>query len=160
MMYEVKGPNPDTVKMSSQNTKVETDVMVEIKDAENITIEEKSPETNQFEEIVSFLTKNKESRDEALDIILAFTTTMVNRKKFKNTDVVKTLLRLTSECIEDEPVTSKSFQCLINFSLDKTWVEKLVEINVSRRVFEYLMHNVKPSSGSIRTTNAQIIKVK
>ena len=61
------------------------------------------------EGIISFLTKNKESRDEALDIILAFTTTMVHRKKFKNTDVVKTLLRLTSECIEDEPVTSKSF---------------------------------------------------
>jgi hypothetical protein len=52
------------------------------------------------------------------------------------------------------------FQCLINFSLDKTWVERLVKLNVSRRVFEYLMHNVKPSSSSIRTANAEIVKVK
>jgi hypothetical protein len=39
-------------------------------------------------------------------------------------------------------------------------VEKLVELNVGRRVFEYLMHNVKPSSSSIRTVNAAIVKVK
>lgn len=53
--------------------------------------------------------KNKESRDAALDIILAFTTTMVNRRNFIPTDVDKQLLRLTSECIQDETVTSKAF---------------------------------------------------
>lgn len=49
---------------------------------------------------------------------------------------------------------------MINFALDRIWVEKLVELNVSRRVFEFLMHNVKPTSSSIRTVNAEIIKVK
>lgn len=79
---------------------------------------------------------------------------MVNRRKFLSTDVDKQLLRLTEQYIDDESVTSKAFQCLINFSLDKAWVERLINLNVARRVFEYLMHNVKPTSGSIRTTNA------
>lgn len=57
-------------------------------------------------------------------------------------------------------MTSKAFQCLINFSLDKAWVERLIELNVAGRIFEFLRHNVTPSSGSIQTTNAQIIKVK
>ena len=44
--------------------------------------------------------------------------------------------------------------------MDRSWVEKLVDLNASRKVFEYLMANVKPSSSSIRTVNAQIVKVK
>jgi len=44
--------------------------------------------------------------------------------------------------------------------LDKAWIEKLLELNVARRVFEFLMHNVKPSSSSIRTVNASIVKIK
>lgn len=122
-------------------------------------VEQENP-NNQYKEIVEYLTKNKESRDAALDIILSFTTTMVNRRNFIDTEVTKQLLRLTEECIDDESVTSKTFQCLINFALDKTWSQRLVDLNVSRRVFEFLMHNVKPTSSSIRTVNAEIIKVK
>lgn len=51
-------------------------------------VEETNP-SDQFKEIVSFLSANKESRDHALDIILAYTTTMVNRRNFLETDVDK-----------------------------------------------------------------------
>lgn len=95
-------------------------------------------------EIVSFLNKNKDSRDEAMTIILTYTTTMVNRRLFIDTDVDKQLLRLLEVLIEDEQVTAQVFQCLINFSLDKTWCQRLVDLNVAKLVFEFLMHNVKP----------------
>jgi hypothetical protein len=58
--------------------------------------EAKNTAENQFKEIVSFLAINKESRDEALTIVLQFTTTMVNRRNWIDTDVDKELLRLTS----------------------------------------------------------------
>lgn len=67
---------------------------------------------------------------------------------------------MTADYIEDEGIVAKVFQCLINFSLDKGWVERLVNLNVSRRVFEYLMSTVTPSSNSIRTANAAIVKTK
>lgn len=121
---------------------------------------EESNANDQFKEIVSFLGANKESRDQALDIILAYTTTMVNRRKFIETDVDKQLLRMTADYIQDEALLAKVFQCLINFSLDKGWVERLVGLNVARRVFEYFMQTVTPSSSSIRTANAEIVKVK
>jgi len=85
---------------------------------------------------------------------------MVDRRKWIETDVDKQLLRLTADCINDEVAVAKVFQCLINFSLDKSWIERLIELNVSRRVFEYLMHSVKPSSSSIRTANAEIVRIK
>jgi hypothetical protein len=71
-------------------------------------VEQENP-NNQYKEIVEYLTKNKESRDAALDIILSFTTTMVNRRNFIDTEVTKQLLRLTEECIDDESVTSKTY---------------------------------------------------
>lgn len=37
---------------------------------------------------------------------------------------------------------------------------KCVELNAARKVFEFLMHNVKPSSSSVRAMNAQIVKEK
>ena len=46
-------------------------------------------ETDQMQEIVSFLSTNREARNEALTIILSFTATEVNRRKFLNTDVIK-----------------------------------------------------------------------
>jgi hypothetical protein len=36
----------------------------------------------------------------------------------------------------------------------------MCDLNVSRRVFEFLCHNVKPTSSSVRSVNAQIVKVK
>jgi hypothetical protein len=66
-------------------------------------------ETEDMKEIVDFLSTNREARDEALTIILSFTATMVNRRKFLPTDVIKQLLRLIADCIDDEPITSKAF---------------------------------------------------
>ena len=64
---------------------------------------------DQMKEIVDFLSTNREARDEALSIILSFTATEVNRRKFLESDVIKQLLRLIADCIEDEPITSKAF---------------------------------------------------
>lgn len=48
----------------------------------------------------------------------------------------------------------------MNLANDKAWIESLCELNVARRIFEFLMHNVKPSASSIRTENATIVKVQ
>jgi hypothetical protein len=113
----------------------------------------------QMAEIVEFLDQ-KQARDQALDIILSFTKTMVNRRNFLKTDVIKKLLNLILEWREEEDVTSKCYQCLINFALDKSYITKCVENNAARKTFEFLMHNVKPTSSSIRTANATIAKEK
>lgn len=85
---------------------------------------------------------------------------MVNRRNFLKTDVIKKLLNLILEWREEEDVTSKCYQCLINFALDKSYITKCVENNAARKTFEFLMHNVKPTSSSIRTANATIAKEK
>ena len=46
-------------------------------------------EQNPMQEIVDFLSSNREARDEALKIILSFTATEVNRRQFIQTDVIK-----------------------------------------------------------------------
>jgi hypothetical protein len=85
---------------------------------------------------------------------------MVSRRNFLKTDVIKSLLNLTLEWREEEEISSKCFQILINFSIDKAYIAKCIEHNAARKVFEFLMHNVKPTSSSIRTINAQIVKEK
>lgn len=62
-----------------------------------------------MKEIVDFLDTTTEARNQALDIILSFTKTMVNRKNFAKTDVIKKLLNLILEFREEEDVTSKCF---------------------------------------------------
>ncbi len=62
----------------------------------------------QMAEIVEFLDQ-KQARDQALDIILSFTKTMVNRRNFLKTDVIKKLLNLILEWREEEDVTSKCY---------------------------------------------------
>lgn len=114
----------------------------------------------QMKEVVTFLYSNKEARDQALDIILNYTKTMAQRMAFQDTDVIKSLLRLVLECVSDEQTSAKLFQCLINFAIDKPFIQQCVELNAARRVFEFLMHNVKPSSSSIRTENATYTKEK
>jgi hypothetical protein len=47
---------------------------------------------------------------------------------------------------------------LINFALDKTFVAKCVEQNVARKTFEFLMHNVKPTSSNTKAANATVVK--
>jgi hypothetical protein len=66
-------------------------------------------ESDQFKEIVSYLSKNRESRVEALNIILSFSTTVENRQNWTNTDVIKELLRTVGDFIGDEKITSTAF---------------------------------------------------
>jgi hypothetical protein len=63
--------------------------------------------------VLSYLEK-KETRNQALDIILAYTTTKENRALFSGLDPCKLLLRMLPE----GDVTLKVAQCLINFSVD------------------------------------------
>lgn len=121
---------------------------------------DKKEQAEQFKEIVKFLGMNRESRDEALSIIMNYTATYEQRRLWVDTEVDKHLLRVISDCIEDEPITTKALESLINLSNDKNWVESLCTLNVGRRVFEFLMHNVKPSQTSVRTQNAEIVKVQ
>ena len=58
--------------------------------------------------------EKKETRNQALDIILAYTTSKENRALFSGLDPCKILLRLLPE----GEVTLKVAQCLINFSVD------------------------------------------
>lgn len=66
-------------------------------------------ETISMVEIVDFLSSNRETREEALKLILSFTATEVKRRGFLKTEVIKQLLRCISDYIEDEPITSKAF---------------------------------------------------
>jgi len=76
------------------------------------------------------------------------------------TDVGKELLRVIESCALDDEVCSKAMQCLINLTVSKTWIERLCDINVGRRIFSFLTQNVKPTSDSVRTNNAQLVKTK
>jgi len=121
---------------------------------------EQTQPNEQFKEIVTFLSMNRESRDEALNIILAFTADYEQRVQWHGTEVDKNLLRVLTDCADDEEITTKALQALVNFAQDKAWIESMCELNVARRIFEFLMHSVKPTSSSIRTENAQIVKVQ
>ena len=71
----------------------------------------------QIIEIIQFLLSNKkEARHQALDIILAYSSTTENRRLFKETDCCKELLRLLPEA--DEEAQLKIIKALINFSQD------------------------------------------
>lgn len=67
----------------------------------------------QIKAVLAFLDK-KETRGQALDIILAYSTTKENRQLFQGLDICKVLLRLLPE----GDASLKAVQCLINFSVD------------------------------------------
>lgn len=56
------------------------------------------------------------------------------------TEVCKQLLRL----VHQEECTQNVFKCLINLSQDEVFAKELSELNASRRVFDFLVDNVKP----------------
>ena len=55
---------------------------------------DKKEQTEQFKEIVKFLSANRESRDEALTIIMNFTANYEQRRLWVDTEVDKHLLRV------------------------------------------------------------------
>lgn len=92
----------------------------------------------QIKQVLTYLEK-KETRDQALDIILAYTTTKENRTLFAGLDPCKLLLRMLPE----GDVSLKVAQCLINFSVDTEYQIQLVSLNVGGRIFDFLRENVK-----------------
>ncbi len=92
----------------------------------------------QIKQVLSYLDK-KETRNQALDIILAYTTTKENRALFTGLDPCKQLLRM----LPDGDVSLKVAQCLINFSVDNEFQIQLVNLNVAGRIFDFLKENVK-----------------
>ena len=96
-----------------------------------------SEQQEQMKQVLSYLEK-KETRDHALDIILAYTTTKENRALFSGLNACKSLLRLLPE----GNVSHKVAQCLINFSVDSEYQSDLVKLNVAGRIFDFLKENV------------------
>jgi len=69
---------------------------------------ESAQPNEQFKEIVTYLGMNRESRDEALNIILAFTAEHEQRVQWHGTEVDKNLLRVLADCAGDEQITTKA----------------------------------------------------
>ena len=65
-------------------------------------------------DVVSFIAKSKEERNQALEITLAYSGTEENRNMFKGTEIIKQLLR----AIPEPDSTLSTLKCLIQFSQD------------------------------------------
>lgn len=98
-----------------------------------------SEQQEQLKAVIQYLAK-KETRGQALDIILAYTASKENRDLFQGLEVCKTLLRLLPE--DGAGVTQKVLQCLINFSTDADYVKELIKLNVAVRIFDFLKEHV------------------
>ena len=99
-------------------------------------------EKDEMGEVIQFL-ESKEARSKALEVILGYTSTAENREMFVGKELTKKLLRLV---IEPEMKTAEKtsvFQILINLVQDKVFIEECVEFGSSRKVFDFLMNNVK-----------------
>ena len=103
-----------------------------------------SEQQEQIKAVLEFLQK-QQTRQEALDIILAYSTTKENRALFSGLDTCTQLLRLLPE----GDVSHKVVQCLINFSVDTEYQRELVNLNVAGRVFDFLKDNVKMDMKSL-----------
>mmetsp|Transcript_3751 Transcript_3751/g.6398 ORF Transcript_3751/g.6398 Transcript_3751/m.6398 type:complete len:100 (+) Transcript_3751:78-377(+) len=99
-----------------------------------------------MKQVLEYFTGNMEARATALDIVLAYSSTVENRRLFESTNVCKELLRLLPEQDPDSKtrqITLKSLKCLINLSSDKGFVKDLCELNASKRIYDVLKENVK-----------------
>lgn len=97
---------------------------------------------------------------EALNIIMSFTAEEEHRRLWLPTDIDKQLLRVIADLKHDDEVCLKALQACVNLALDKVWVDRFCDLNVARRIFEYLMASVKPDQSSVRTDNAELKKVQ
>lgn len=101
---------------------------------------ESSSDQEQIKAVLQYLQK-KETRIQALDIVLAYTATKDNRALFTGLDICKILLRLLPE--EGAGVAQKVAQCLINFSTDPDYQKDLIKLNVGGRIFDFLKDHVQ-----------------
>ena len=88
------------------------------------------------------------SRGPALEIILPYTGTVQSRQLFIGLNLCKALLRVIADEALPVPQQISVFKILINVVQDKTFIEECITLNSSRRVFDYLMKNVKPDQDS------------
>ena len=62
---------------------------------------------------------------------------------FVGKELTKKLLRLVIEPEMKQPEKTSVFQILINVVQDKVFAEECVKLNAARKVFDFLMNNVK-----------------
>lgn len=86
---------------------------------------------------------SKDARKAALEIILGFTTTPENRNLFKGLDLCKKTLRLVIDPDVTLDIKAACFKVLINMASDAHYVDECIELNAARKVFDFLMNNVK-----------------
>ena len=96
----------------------------------------------QMQQVIQFL-DSKEARGQALEIILGYTSTVEHREMFVGKELTKKLLRLVIEPEMKQPEKTSVFQILINIVQDKVFAEECVKLNAARKVFDFLMNNVK-----------------
>ena len=53
------------------------------------------------------------------------------------------MLRLVADDSLDTTMKTSVFNILINVAQDKAFVDECIELNASRRIFDFLMQNVK-----------------
>jgi hypothetical protein len=89
---------------------------------------------------------NENARGQALELISSFTGTAQSRQLFIGLELCKSMLRL----LASEGITTSQqrsvFQILINVVQDQVFVEECISLNAARRVFDFLMTNVKPTT--------------
>lgn len=97
-----------------------------------------------MKQVLAFLDGNKEAKGQALTIILAYTSTAQNRQLFIGQNSCKRILRLLGEDDCDSKHSSDAFSALTNLAQDQVFIAEMIELNASRRIFDFLMKNVKP----------------
>ena len=116
----------------------------------------KPEEIEQMKEVLPFL-DNKDTRGQALEIILPFTGTAESRQLFFGLELCKKMLRLLGEEDLTPSQQTSVFQILINIVQDQFFVDECIHLNVARRVFDFLMRNVKPTTDQA-TSAAKIVE--
>ena len=110
--------------------------------AEQQLVPPQPEEIEQMKAVLGFLEQEK-TVSQALDIILPYTGTAQTRQLFVGLNLCKEMLKLIAN--EDLPLilASSVFQILVNVAQDQSFITECIELNVGRRVFDFLMKNVK-----------------
>ena len=94
----------------------------------------------QIKQVIAFLPGNKEERETALGIILAYSTTRDNRRLFDYTDAIRDIMKFVQT---ENPSIFLALKCLINFSEDMTSVREMCKYGIVNRLYDVLKENVR-----------------
>ena len=111
--------------------------------AEQQLVPPKPEEVEQMKQVLLFL-DSKDARGQALQIIQGYTGSAQNRQLFIGLELCKKILRLLGEDDVDAEVANAAFSILINLAQEQSYIEECIQLNVARRVFDFLMKNVRP----------------